>query len=247
MSTFGVWGMCVCMCVSVFNACNFTSSWWLWGKLHESLLQSNKFAITLVSYLDKIIPLLGLRDLISDSLFSSLKHYDIEMKVYLNPSQLLDMFMAVVFITSVLTKLFWANNHLKKIIVKGQNSIPFVKPTRMEAMYLYLQGETKDELGQKLPQKGDVELLCGGPPCQGFSGMNRFNSREYSKFKVWEINTTSVPKVRYWKMPSKVHHFSGFHNWEMFDRTEKCVYVSLSKKKSWLRWVFLAPLHKKVM
>ncbi|KFO14060.1 DNA (cytosine-5)-methyltransferase 1, partial [Balearica regulorum gibbericeps] len=35
----------------------------------------------------------------------------------------------------------------------------------------------------KLPQKGDVEMLCGGPPCQGFSGMNRFNSRTYSKFK----------------------------------------------------------------
>ena len=25
--------------------------------------------------------------------------------------------------------------------------------------------------------------MCGGPPCQGFSGMNRFNSREYSQFK----------------------------------------------------------------
>ena len=30
---------------------------------------------------------------------------------------------------------------------------------------------------------GDVELLCGGPPCQGFSGMNRFNSGDYSRFK----------------------------------------------------------------
>lgn len=49
---------------------------------------------------------------------------------------------------------------------------------------LVMDGETTDGLGQKLPQKGDVELLCGGPPCQGFSGMNRFNSREYSKFKV---------------------------------------------------------------
>lgn len=28
-----------------------------------------------------------------------------------------------------------------------------------------------------------MDLLCGGPPCQGFSGMNRFNSREYSQFK----------------------------------------------------------------
>ena len=49
------------------------------------------------------------------------------------------------------------------------------------------QGELITSKGQLLPQKGDVELLCGGPPCQGFSGMNRFNSREYSKFKVCAI------------------------------------------------------------
>jgi DNA (cytosine-5)-methyltransferase 1 len=49
---------------------------------------------------------------------------------------------------------------------------------------VYVQGKKTNDRGQRLPQKGDVELLCGGPPCQGFSGMNRFNSREYSKFKV---------------------------------------------------------------
>lgn len=48
---------------------------------------------------------------------------------------------------------------------------------------LVMSGEKTNSLGQKLPQKGDVEMLCGGPPCQGFSGMNRFNSRTYSKFK----------------------------------------------------------------
>lgn len=48
---------------------------------------------------------------------------------------------------------------------------------------LVMAGEVTNSLGQKLPQKGDVEMLCGGPPCQGFSGMNRFNSRTYSKFK----------------------------------------------------------------
>ncbi|XP_006898898.1 PREDICTED: DNA (cytosine-5)-methyltransferase 1 [Elephantulus edwardii] len=48
---------------------------------------------------------------------------------------------------------------------------------------LVMAGEKTNSKGQKLPQKGDVELLCGGPPCQGFSGMNRFNSRTYSKFK----------------------------------------------------------------
>ncbi|XP_017882042.1 DNA (cytosine-5)-methyltransferase PliMCI-like [Ceratina calcarata] len=46
-----------------------------------------------------------------------------------------------------------------------------------------LKGDTCDNSNQRLPQKGDVELLCGGPPCQGFSGMNRFNSRQYSLFK----------------------------------------------------------------
>uniref|UniRef100_A0A287CVP0 DNA (cytosine-5)-methyltransferase n=1 Tax=Ictidomys tridecemlineatus TaxID=43179 RepID=A0A287CVP0_ICTTR len=48
---------------------------------------------------------------------------------------------------------------------------------------LVMAGEKTNSRGQRLPQKGDVEMLCGGPPCQGFSGMNRFNSRTYSKFK----------------------------------------------------------------
>lgn len=42
---------------------------------------------------------------------------------------------------------------------------------------MVMDGQASNSKGQKLPKKGDVELLCGGPPCQGFSGMNRFNSR----------------------------------------------------------------------
>ncbi|KYB29654.1 DNA (cytosine-5)-methyltransferase PliMCI [Tribolium castaneum] len=34
-----------------------------------------------------------------------------------------------------------------------------------------------------LPPKSEVEMIVGGPPCQGFSGMNRFNEGEYSLFK----------------------------------------------------------------
>lgn len=52
-----------------------------------------------------------------------------------------------------------------------------------DLLALVMNGEKTNASGQRLPQKGEVELLCGGPPCQGFSGMNRFNSREYSKFK----------------------------------------------------------------
>lgn len=46
-----------------------------------------------------------------------------------------------------------------------------------------IEGLFQNHDGESLPIKGEVDLLCGGPPCQGFSGMNRFNSREYSFFK----------------------------------------------------------------
>ncbi|ESN92163.1 hypothetical protein HELRODRAFT_116156 [Helobdella robusta] len=52
-----------------------------------------------------------------------------------------------------------------------------------ELLSLAISGSEFNSTGQRLPKRGDVELLCGGPPCQGFSGMNRFNQREYSKFK----------------------------------------------------------------
>ncbi len=31
-----------------------------------------------------------------------------------------------------------------------------------------------------LPRPGEVEFICGGPPCQGYSGMNRFNKGNWS-------------------------------------------------------------------
>nr|QNQ79147.1 DNA (cytosine-5)-methyltransferase 1 [Phenacoccus solenopsis] len=51
-----------------------------------------------------------------------------------------------------------------------------------ELLKFMMNGKFKKN-GQYLPQKGEVELLCGGPPCQGFSGMNRFNHLQYSSFK----------------------------------------------------------------
>ena len=32
----------------------------------------------------------------------------------------------------------------------------------------------------QLPVPGEVDFLCGGPPCQGYSGMNRFNKGNWS-------------------------------------------------------------------
>ncbi|CAH0549085.1 unnamed protein product [Brassicogethes aeneus] len=49
-----------------------------------------------------------------------------------------------------------------------------------EILKLVMSGEGRH---RSLPCKGEVELLVGGPPCQGFSGMNRFNAGQYSAFK----------------------------------------------------------------
>ena len=36
---------------------------------------------------------------------------------------------------------------------------------------------------KQLPKKGEVDLMCGGPPCQGFSVMNTFHEGDKARFK----------------------------------------------------------------
>lgn len=52
-----------------------------------------------------------------------------------------------------------------------------------DTLELIKEGKETNGKGKILPRKGQVQFLVGGPPCQGFSGMNRFSSREYSNFK----------------------------------------------------------------
>ena len=36
------------------------------------------------------------------------------------------------------------------------------------------------DMAASLPLPGQVDMIVGGPPCQGYSGMNRFNKRNWS-------------------------------------------------------------------
>ena len=83
-----------------------------------------------------------------------------------------------------------------------------------------LKGETTNDLGQRLPLKGDVELLCGGPPCQGFSGMNRFNSRDYSMFKASASFVTTIPE----KCIFCLFYFQGKCIFCHFYFQDKCIF-----------------------
>jgi DNA (cytosine-5)-methyltransferase 1 len=79
-------------------------------------------------------------------------------------------------------KAFRANNRETTVFTDDCNIL----------LKLVMEGVSENARGQQLPKKGDVELLCGGPPCQGFSGMNRFSSREYSCFKVGAVAVSII-------------------------------------------------------
>lgn len=55
---------------------------------------------------------------------------------------------------------------------------------------LILKGETKYLNQVELPQKGDVDVILAGPPCQGFSNINRYSSSTHSMLKNSLIATT---------------------------------------------------------
>lgn len=46
-----------------------------------------------------------------------------------------------------------------------------------------LDGKDRSPGGNQVPRPGEVGLLCGGPPCQGFSGMNRYSDGHNSAIK----------------------------------------------------------------
>ena len=80
---------------------------------------------------------------------------------------------------------------------------------------LAMKGRETNGKGQRLPRKGKIDLLCGGPPCQGFSSMNRFNEREYSAFKN-SLCTTFLSYADFYRprflILENVRNFVSFKN-----------------------------------
>ena len=95
-----------------------------------------------------------------------------------------------------------------------------------EILKLVMKGATKGPGGQQLPQKGEVELLCGGPPCQGFSGMNRFNQRDYSSFRnslvVTYLSYCDYFRPRYFILEN-VRNFVSFKRSMVLKLTMRCL------------------------
>ncbi|CAN7976045.1 unnamed protein product, partial [Ixodes persulcatus] len=52
-----------------------------------------------------------------------------------------------------------------------------------------LEGQETNAKGQKFPKKGEVDFLCGGPPCQGYSLLNRHRGNWNSRLKNSLVST----------------------------------------------------------
>lgn len=78
-----------------------------------------------------------------------------------------------------------------------------------------LDGENFSKDGEPLPKKGDVEMILAGPPCQGFSSLNRFSDRPYSTFKN-SLVITFLSFVDYYR--PKVVVFENVRDFAQFER-----------------------------
>ncbi|KAJ8970400.1 hypothetical protein NQ317_001491 [Molorchus minor] len=86
-----------------------------------------------------------------------------------------------------------------------------------------LNGQAKEK---NMPCKGEVEMLVGGPPCQGFSGMNRFNAGQYSLFKnslvVSYLSYCEYYRPKYFILEN-VRNFVSFKRGMVLKLTLRCL------------------------
>eukprot|EP01018_Ginkgo_biloba_P000890 Gb_34186 [translate_table: standard] len=85
-----------------------------------------------------------------------------------------------------------------------------------------LSSKLTEEQKSKLPLPGQVDFINGGPPCQGFSGMNRFNQRSWSKVQC-EMILAFLSYADYFRprffLLENVRNFVSFNKGQTFRLT----------------------------
>ncbi|KAJ7541010.1 hypothetical protein O6H91_10G041100 [Diphasiastrum complanatum] len=85
-----------------------------------------------------------------------------------------------------------------------------------------LSSKLTEEQKSKLPMPGNVDFINGGPPCQGFSGMNRFNQRTWSKVQC-EMILAFLSYADYFRprffLLENVRNFVSFNKGQTFRLT----------------------------
>ncbi|KAH9684618.1 DNA (cytosine-5)-methyltransferase 1B [Citrus sinensis] len=85
-----------------------------------------------------------------------------------------------------------------------------------------LAAELDEETIKNLPRPGQVDFISGGPPCQGFSGMNRFNQGSWSKVQC-EMILASLSFADYFRprffLLENVRNFTSFNKGQTFRLT----------------------------
>ncbi|VVC27392.1 DNA (cytosine-5)-methyltransferase 1-like,Bromo adjacent homology (BAH) domain,DNA (cytosine-5)- [Cinara cedri] len=130
---------------------------------------------------------------------------------------------------SGLLKCKWAieydDNAAEAFKLNNPDTIVFVEDCNA-LLKLAMSGKTTNKLNQKIPQKGEVDIICGGPPCQGFSGMNRFNSGQYSLFRnsliVSFLSYIDFYRPKFFIMEN-VRNFVSFNKGTVIRSTLRCI------------------------
>ncbi|XP_038712503.1 DNA (cytosine-5)-methyltransferase 1B-like [Tripterygium wilfordii] len=85
-----------------------------------------------------------------------------------------------------------------------------------------LAAKLDESMIKNLPRPGEVDFINGGPPCQGFSGMNRFNQSSWSKVQC-EMILSFLSFVDYFRpkffLLENVRNFVSFNKGQTFRLT----------------------------
>ncbi|VVC27154.1 C-5 cytosine methyltransferase,S-adenosyl-L-methionine-dependent methyltransferase,DNA methylase, C-5 [Cinara cedri] len=128
---------------------------------------------------------------------------------------------------SVMTK--WAveieHNAAKAFKLNNTDAIVFNDDCN-KLLKLVLSGKRTNDKNQKIPERGEVDIIFGGPPCQGFSGMNRFSYTEKS-MRLNALSATFLSYINFYKpkflLMENVKNYVTYDGGNFLSSTIKCL------------------------